>query len=62
MTTEKTLNKKYQTLNNKYIKLDNSVNYKTSDFDADIISDKLEKIQIEMSKISDKMEELGYID
>ena len=52
------LNKKFNSLNKKYTKLDNSWTNNMTDFDEVELSEKLENIQIEMSKISSKMEEL----
>jgi hypothetical protein len=52
------LSKKFNSLNKKYLKLDKTWTKKMTDFDEIELSEKLENIQIEMSKISTKIEEL----
>ena len=60
MTTSKkieTLNKKFNSLNKKYLRTEkNTVVY--TDFEQVDLSEKLEKIQMEMSKIATELEEL----
>ena len=55
--TIETLNKKFNSLNNKYLRTEKNTVIVT-DFDQIDLSEKLENIQIEMSKISTKLEEL----
>jgi len=50
------LNKKFNSLNKKYVKLDNTWSNNMTDFEEIDLSEKLENIQIEMSKISNKLE------
>jgi len=50
------LNKKFNSLNKKYIKLDNTWSNNMTDFEEIDLSEKLENIQIEMSKISNELE------
>jgi len=55
--TIETLNKKFNSLNKKYLRTEKNTVIVT-DFDQIDLSEKLENIQIEMSKISTKLEEL----
>ena len=55
--TIETLSKKFNSLNRKYLKLENNTVIVT-DWDQIELSEKLENIQIEMSKVSTEMEEL----
>lgn len=55
--TIETLNKKFNSLNRKYLRTEKNTVIVT-DFDQIDLSEKLENIQIEMSKISTKLEEL----
>tara|TARA_R110002074_G_scaffold236432_1_gene408328 strand:+ start:255 stop:434 length:180 start_codon:yes stop_codon:yes gene_type:complete len=50
------LNKKFNSLNKKYVKLDNTWSNDMTDFEEIDLSEKLENIQIEMSKISNELE------
>jgi len=50
------LNKKFNSLNKKYLKLDNTWSNDMTDFEEIDLSEKLENIQIEMSKISNELE------
>ena len=50
------LNKKFNSLNKKYIKLDNTWTNNMTDFEEIYLSEKLENIQIEMSKIATELE------
>jgi len=52
------LNKKFNSLNKKYIKLDNTWSNDMTDFDEIDLSEKLENIQIEMSRIATELESL----
>jgi len=57
LKTIETLNKKFNSLNKKYLRTEkNTVVY--TDFEQMDLSEKLENIQIEMSKISTELEEL----
>jgi len=52
------LNKKFDSLNKKYVKLDKTWSKDMTDFDEMDLSEKLENIQIEMSRVAAKIEEL----
>jgi|TARA_R110000851_G_scaffold63075_5_gene144413 hypothetical protein len=55
--TIETLNKKFNSLNKKYLRTEKNTVVVT-DFDQIDLSEELEKIQVEMSKIATKLEEL----
>ena len=50
------LNKKFNSLNKKYVKLDSTWSNNMTNFEEIDLSEKLENIQIEMSKISNELE------
>ena len=56
--TIETLNRKFNSLNKKYIKLDNTWNEITTEDGQILLSQNLEDIQVEMSKISTEIENL----
>tara|TARA_R110000824_G_C15199340_1_gene675542 strand:- start:900 stop:1085 length:186 start_codon:yes stop_codon:yes gene_type:complete len=57
-TTVETLNKKFDSLNKEYVKLDKSLNTTITEDAQILISQKLEDIQQKMSVISNQIEEL----
>ena len=52
------LNKKFNSLNKKYVKLEKTWSNDMTDFEEIDLSEKLENIQIEMTKISTELEVL----
>jgi uncharacterized protein YukE len=60
MTTQKELNKKFETLNRKYVKLSNQLDKIGATSNTWDLEDKLEEIQQEMCKISAQLEEMTY--
>ena len=57
-TTVETLNKKFDSLNKEYVKLDKSLNTTITEDAQILISQKLEDIQQKMPVISNQIEEL----
>jgi len=53
-----TLNKKFKSLNRKYVKLEKTLNNEMSNFDSLDISEKLEEIQTEMTKVANELENI----
>jgi hypothetical protein len=53
------LNKKFNSLNRRYVNLDKSSTFGLSEVEQDLISEELERIQSLMSAVSSKIEELN---
>ena len=60
--THTSLNKKFDCLNKEYLKLDKSLDSATTEDYQIMVSQQMEDIQVKMSAVSSKLEELGYLD